>query len=332
MRKIELDNTKLFKDTGNATGTGLAGRFIFPPFSVLHASNEAWLRRKRQWIRLGIQSELGRDSELLIKDKNLKNLDVYREGAYKKAKTLDTKAGEKWEPGKGKPVWQNSGTSIFDPVVCELMYTWFCPKGGQIVDTFAGGSVRGIVAGKLGYRYWGCDLREEQITENIKQGQELVPDNVPVWVCGDSNVKLAEAPRADFIFSCPPYGNLEVYSDLEDDLSNKEFAEFNELYKQIIAKACKKLKRNRFACFVVSNYRDKKTGFYYDLVGATVRAFEEAGVMYYNEAILETAIGSLPFRTTKQFNAGRKLGKSHQNILVFYKGDPKEIKETFGEV
>jgi len=40
----------------------------------------------------------------------------------------------------------------------------------------------------------------------------------------------------------------------------------------------------------------------------------------------------LPVRVTKQFQAGRKIGKTHQNILVFYKGDPKKIKKEFGLV
>ena len=48
-----------------------------------------------------------------------------------------------------------SGTSIFDPVLCELAYRWYCPPGGVILDPFAGGSVRGIVASKLGRRYVG---------------------------------------------------------------------------------------------------------------------------------------------------------------------------------
>jgi len=44
-----------------------------------------------------------------------------------------------------------------------------------------------------------------------------------------------------------------------------------------------------------------------------------------------TAVGSLPIRIGRQFQGYRKLGKTHQNVLVFYKGDPKEIK-TFGPV
>lgn len=38
----------------------LAERFILPPFSVLDARQGYWQERKRAWIALGIQSELGR--------------------------------------------------------------------------------------------------------------------------------------------------------------------------------------------------------------------------------------------------------------------------------
>lgn len=59
-----------------------------------------------------------------------------------------------------------SGTSIFDPVLCEIAYRWFCPQGGTVLDPFAGGSVRGIVASRLGYRYVGIELRQEQVEAN----------------------------------------------------------------------------------------------------------------------------------------------------------------------
>lgn len=38
----------------------LTTRFLVPPFSVLHSSQGYWQDRKRQWMALGIQSELGR--------------------------------------------------------------------------------------------------------------------------------------------------------------------------------------------------------------------------------------------------------------------------------
>ena len=47
----------------------------------------------------------------------------------------------------------------------------------------------------------------------------------------------------DFIFSCPPYGNLEIYSDMQDDISNMEYPQFLKIYESIIAKSCKILKQ-----------------------------------------------------------------------------------------
>jgi hypothetical protein len=52
----------------------------------------------------------------------------------------------------------------------------------------------------------------------------------------------------------------------------------------------------------------------------------------YNEAILVTAVGSLPIRVGRQFEAGRKLGKTHQNVLVFLKGDARRATAAIGPV
>jgi hypothetical protein len=128
-----------------------------------------------------------------------------------------------------------SGTSIFDPVLCELVYRWFCPKGGAVLDSFAGGSVRGIVAAKLGLRYTGIDLSKRQIEENRKQAQEICSDNQPAWILGDSRQAAGLAPRfLRVVFSCPPYGNLKIYSDDDRDLSTLSHADFIAAYREII--------------------------------------------------------------------------------------------------
>ena len=68
-----------------------------------------------------------------------------------------------------------------------------------------------------------------------------------------------------------------------------------------------------------------KAGVYRGFVPDTIQGFEDAGMAFYNEAILITPAGSLPMRVRKQFEGSRKLGKSHQNVLVFSKGDPREV-------
>lgn len=217
-----------------------------------------------------------------------------------------------------------TGTSIFDPVLCEIAYRWFSPVGGIVLDPFAGGSVRGVVAAQLGRKYIGCELRAEQVAANRVQAAAICGNNtMPTWFVGDSAETIPGLlDSADFIFSCPPYGDLEVYSDDPADLSAMTFDGFISAYRKIIAAAVANLKQDRFACFVVGDYRCPK-GFYRNFVGETVAAFEAAGARYYNEAILVTAVGSLPIRVGKQFASGRKLGKTHQNVLVFVKGDPK---------
>lgn len=283
----------------------LSDRFLVPPFSVLNAREGWWQDRKRAWLALGIKSEEGRNAP-----------------AGGSPDMIARKRGE-------------SGTSIFDPVLCELAYSWFAPPGGIVLDPFAGGSVRGIVASKLGRQYIGHELRQEQVAANQQQGSEICGEEAapPAWICGDSrNIDQTCADvKADLVFSCPPYADLEVYSDDPKDLSTLGYEQFREAYFEIIKKACALLKQDRFACFVVGEVRDKK-GNYYDFVGDTIKAFRAAGLSYYNEAILVTPCGSVAMRAGNSFSASRKLGKSHQNVLIFLKGDGKKAAKACGNV
>lgn len=225
-----------------------------------------------------------------------------------------------------------TGTSVFDPVLCELAYLWHTNKGDKIIDPFAGGSVRGIVASEMDRLYVGVDLRQEQIDENIKQGNEICDYCMPVWVCGDSsNIDTLVNGEYDFVFTCPPYGDLETYSDDERDISNMDSEAFDQAYENILYKTVAKLKKDRFAAVVVGNYRDKK-GYLRDLVGITVRAMEKAGAHYYNDYIYVTPRGSLPIRMRKQFLASRKNGKTHQYMLIFVKGDAKRATERLDNI
>jgi DNA modification methylase len=213
-----------------------------------------------------------------------------------------------------------------------LAYRWFCPKGGLVLDPFAGGSVRGIVAARLGREYVGIELRPEQIAANREQAARICAEGItPAWIEGDSRDLAALCPdvAADFVFSCPPYADLEVYSDDPRDISTMDYPAFRDAYRAIIAAAVCVLKPDRFACFVVGDVRDRK-GMYRRFVSDTEQAFEDAGARLYNEAVLVTAVGSLPIRAGRTFEASRKLGKTHQNVLVFAKGDPKRAADAVG--
>lgn len=220
------------------------------------------------------------------------------------------------------------GTSIFDPVLCEVLYNWYCPKDGIVFDPFAGGSVRGVVAEMLGRHYIGIDLSEKQVDANQINADQL--GVCPAWHADDSRNMNAYIPdgSADLVFSCPPYHNLEKYSDHPLDLSNMNYADFIEAYEEIISKSCAKLKENRFAVFVVGDIRDSK-GAYRDFVSTTKHLFQKQGLCLYNENILLEQYGTAPMRAGTIFGTRRKTVKVHQNVLVFYKGDIKAIPEAF---
>lgn len=272
-------------------------KFEITPFSILDTRTKDWQQRKRWWInKYNIQSELGRE---------------------------DTKSNVS--------LWNDNSVSIFDATLCEVIYNWFLPEnGGTVLDPFAGGSVRGIVASELGHRYTGIDLSRTQIEANQLQSPK------PNWIQGDSDKRLDEIEdQYDLVFTCPPYHDLEVYTEHEDDLSNMEYDQFLVKYKSIILKSAKKLKNNRFVVIVVSEIReqskirDYKIGKYKGFVRDTIESAELAGLHFYNDIILYNSSLNASRISKTYFDRNRKIASVHQNVLVFIKGNPDLAVEEF---
>lgn len=55
---------------------------------------------------------------------------------------------------------------------------------------------------------------------------------------------------------------------------------------------------------------------------------EKGGAKYYNDIILMNAVGTGAIRARKSMRY-RKVVHLHQNVMVFFKGDPKTIKDNF---
>lgn len=292
-----MENKDLFGEVV-VTNPLLRERFIEPPFSILDTKSGNWQRRKKLWKNIGMKSEVGRDATTF----NMKDW-----------------ADKKREQGlKGHKL--PSDTSIFDPALCEVLYHWFVPKGGTILDPFAGGSVRGVVANYLDFKYTGIDIRQEQVDSNREQALDILDvNNQPQWYVGDSNLVLDNmtSNKYDLVFSCPPYADLEVYSDMDGDISNMPYEKFMKAYEEIINKSCNLLKDEGYAIFVVGEVRDKK-GNYIGFVPDTIKAFKKAGMHYYNEGILLNSIASASMRANGNMKS-KKLVKIHQNILIFRK-------------
>ena len=583
----------------------LADRFVIVPLSVFDQRSADWQQRKKRWLSIGLRSEVGRAETLTLASKSGSVPDYYsqKDAAEKKiGRALDNAEFERDYLVISETAGLSStGTSVFDPVLCEIAYRWFSPADGLVLDPFAGGVVRGAIAALLGRSYVGIDLRPEQVQANQAQWEQissaqkkpratpevsshteltpvelvdgiyykrddslnidgsrggkirgcisiiekalesgpisglitagsrqspqvnivatlamkygvpcrvhvpsgaltpellaaealgaeivqhtagynnviiararedaassgwleipfgmehsiaveatsrqvanlpkdirrivvpvgsgmtlagilhgLIKNNITVpvlgiqvgaeiekrldkyapsswrsmvtiiksqldyhteapvtsisgigldpiyeaktlaylekgdllwivgkratadyeigsatWITGDSLDIATLAPvEADLVFSCPPYADLEVYSDDPADISNMPYEKFLEIYTEIIKRSVAQLKNDSFAVWVVGDVRDKK-GIYRGLVPDTIQAFEEAGAQYYNEAILVSPVGSLAIRVAKFFTTSRKLGKTHQTVLIFVKGDPKKATQRCGAI
>lgn len=301
------DDEELKFNEAHKNAEDLYDRYIYPPFSVLDARNGKWQNRKATWHTI-LKSGEGREDSLL--GNGLKQLAMNST----KNTTLN-------------------GTSIFDPVLAEILVAWFSPKGGKVIDPFAGGSVRGIVSAMLGRRYYGNDLRQEQIDANEENWKLLdgqrdfygATMTAPVWTVGDSTEidRIIKERDFDMLMTCPPYADLEKYSDDPRDISNMDYTEFVRCYREIIRRSCAMLKTNAFAAIVVGEVRDKE-GNYRNFVGDTIKAFEDCGLHWYNNMVLLNAVATAALRAARQFDGGRKVVTCHQHVLVFIKGDAKK--------
>lgn len=279
--------------------------FIVPPFSILNSSTKEWQQKKKKWM-------------LRINDK-----------AQVRQNTLSRCGHEPHTKNWQFMAIKGDTTSILDPVMCEVILSWFTNEGFKTLDPFAGDAVFGFCSAYKNRPFTGIELRSEQVEFN----QTLIDTHNlnGKYICDDSlNIdNHIEDDSMDFIFSCPPYADLEIYSELENDLSNMSYDDFFKTIEQILQKTIKKLKENRFAVIVMGEVRHKNTGVYLGIIPKIIQIMCNAGLHYYNEIILQTPIGNLHMRAGAYMSNARKIGKQHQNILVFYKGNPKNINNNF---
>ena len=285
----------------------LSDWFVVPPFSILNVASDVWQNRKKIWLNRINDKAQARKNTLQMKAKS----------------GIGLQQGIEFMGIKGDT------TSILDPVLCEVLLHWFTNEGHQTFDPFAGDSVFGFCSAFKGRPFTGIELRNEQVEFN----QKMIDDNGldGKYICDDAlNIKKhIKNESMDFMFTCPPYADLEIYSDLPNDLSNMDYDVFFEVIKTVLTESYSKLKNERFATVVIGEVRHKNTGAYLGIVPKIIQIMIDAGFHYYNEMILSTPIGNLHMRAGNYMSGSRKIGKQHQNVLVFYKGTIKNIKKEF---
>lgn len=178
------------------TGGGvLSQNFVVPPFTSLDAKQGYWQQRKREWASLVGDSGAGRGEGLTFggssssstigpkgsacaPDLTHRALHTFlrRRARIKRHPSTPFRypsASLRRAPSEYPPnANAHSYTSLFDPVLMEALCKWFCPRPSMVrppnrpvvvIDPFAGGTTRGIVAAYHGLMYIGVDISEPQV-------------------------------------------------------------------------------------------------------------------------------------------------------------------------
>ncbi|MEG2450804.1 MAG: site-specific DNA-methyltransferase, partial [Clostridia bacterium] len=311
----------VWQDKGGEDGDGesskpengsLVDRFVIPPFSILDTRRGYWQARKKTWRELiGDMGESRND--MLITSPEIKFKDIYQKTRQHRESLglsfkeyLDKYVSDEVKEKKASKVLL-AGVSLLDPVMAELVCRWFGLENCKSFDCFAGDSVFGYVSAHLGNEFTGIEIREEQARLNNKRVEGMSARYI-----NDDGQNVAQhiaAGSQDLLFSCPPYYDLEVYSDLETDASNQEtYEDFLAILTNAFKAALGCLKEDRFAVIVVGDVRDKKTGFYYNFVDDMKRIFKENGAALYNELILIETCASTAMRAARYMES-RKVAK-----------------------
>lgn len=325
---------------GNGVGSSPANsslndRFVVPPFSILDTRKGYWQARKKMWRELiGDMGESRNDT--LIQSPEIKYKDLYQRTRKHREELglsfkeyLDKYVPDDVKDREAKKIL-SQGVSLLDPVMAELVCRWFGQENCKTFDCFAGDSVFGFVSAHLGNEFVGIELRPEQAQLN----SERVEGMSARYICDDGQnvAQHIEPDSQDLLFSCPPYFDLEKYSDLPNDASNQgSYEDFIVILRNAFTAAIGCLKENSFAVIVVGDVRDKSSGFYYDFCGDIKKIFKDNGINLYNEIILIETGASTALRASRYMET-RKVAKMHQNVLVFYKGKPKDIKSNFKKI
>ena len=217
---------------------------------------------------------------------------------------------------KGKSLLYNNTASIFNPYLALMLLSAYCRENAIIYDPFAGGGTRGLVASALGYKYCGVELRKNEVDRVKEQAKQL--GLVVGIVCGDAIRSPFSSSVFDFSYTCPPYYDLEKYSDLEGDLSNaSSYSAFLVLLKKAMCETYRVLKQGSFSIWVVGNFRDKK-GNLVHFSGDTVKTGIAAGFSFHDEIIFWGASGVAAQRACK-FAPNKRSIRVHENVIVFRK-------------
>lgn len=205
--------------------------------------------------------------------------------------------------------------SVFNPHLAQMILAGYCKPNSKIYDPFGGGGTRGYISTKMGHKYLGVEIRDEEVDRIKRQMKEwkLTFD----IILNDSRNYIPNE-KFDFSFTCPPYYDLEQYSKIDGDLSNcSDYNSFLLDLGKVIKNVYDCLEKDCFSVWVVGNFRNK-SGEIEHLNGDLIKIAKSVGFKLWDELIWQGASNVALTRCGK-FEVNRKSVRMHEYIIVLKK-------------
>jgi tRNA G10 N-methylase Trm11 len=205
--------------------------------------------------------------------------------------------------------------SYFSCEIAKICTGLFFKNCTKIFDPFAGWGDRHYFAKEYGYDYIGYDINPKA----IEHAKKIF--NVDNTLADSFNDDLPS--DYDAVWSCPPYWNLEQYTNEGID-GCKTWEGFLDKYFTIIKNACRNLSEGGTFCFYVGDWRNK--GVYYDLTYQTQKILSESGMVPFDMVIGNRKRTKISIMIPQAMKFGYTV-KVHETLLVYKKPPYKNTVE-----
>ena len=271
-------------------------------------------------------------SKILFEDKLYDDFEPKSIWDYKKYTKFDKKIQdsvasdglkEDYKKGKNIKEWVKVGggtraLSKFNSDNCKNIINFFTSKNDVVLDPFAG-RTRAIITNELNRKYIGFELTEKYFPQIIGKDLRVYNDdsaNMDKW--------LDYLDYADLVFTCPPYWNMEKYSDDPNDLSTfKTYDLFLSGCNNRLVKATKYLKEDGFLIVVLMDFRQK--GKFYSWHNDTINYFHKNTDFKLYDTILWEMSPAKRQPLYPQALLNRRMLNTHEYCLVFNKKTQSEL-------
>lgn len=283
--------------------------------------------------------KMKRASKILFEDR-LYDFEPKSIWDYKKYTEFDKKITDKvasdglkedYKKGKNIKEWVKVGggqraLSKFNSENCKNIINYFTCKGDTILDPFAG-RTRAIISNHLGRKYWGFELTE-------KYFPAVNTDEMKVFNMDSSKMGevlwLPDRPlgEMDMVFTCPPYWDMEKYSDNPKDLSTlKTYDEFLHECNFRLEIAADRVKEDGFVVVVLMDFRKK--GVFYPWHTDTINYFHNNTDFKLYDTMIWEMSPRKRHPLYPQALVNRRMLNTHEYCLVFNRKTQPELRDFY---